>query len=298
MSFLGNGLIVFACLISFVRNIVQEGTIMKSHYLELTRPEHAYLFGFIQADGHLSRDPRYPNKGKLQIELSARDFKLLGKLQEIIPVKTTITSRVRITNFSKGEAAQTYTLLAYDLKFRQELELLGVPRGKKSKDIAPPSLPFSEEDYYRGILDGDGSLGLTSKNYPFVSLVTASDHLKHGYLAFIKKVTGEDLQVVRNKRDGVYNIMVTREAAQTLTKVLYYKGSVSLERKKDKANVVLCWERPKDTPRIEFSRKKWTKEEDAVVLELPPEESSLKLNRTMKSVSIRKWRLTGSQQYA
>lgn len=267
---------------------------MHSHYLELSRPEHAYLFGFIQSDGHLSLDTRHPHKGKLQIELSARDSELLAKIQEIIPVKTTITSRVRVTNFSKGEMVQTFTLLAYDMKFRQELEFLGVPRGKKSKEIAPPLSNFSEGDYYRGIIDGDGSLGLTSKNYPFVSLVTASDPLKEGYLGFIKKVTGEDLQVTRNKRDGVYNIMVTREASQTLTKALYYEGCISLDRKKNKAEDVLRWERPMYTPKISYTRKRWTREEDAVVMKFSPEESSLKLNRTLKSVSTRKWRLEGS----
>ena len=57
---------------------------MPSHYLELTRPEHAYLFGFIQADGHLYKNPKLPNKGKLQVELSGRDLDILLKLQGVV----------------------------------------------------------------------------------------------------------------------------------------------------------------------------------------------------------------------
>ena len=266
---------------------------MQSHYLELTRPEHAYLFGFIQADGHLSYNPRCPNKGKLQIELSSRDEDLLHKLSSVIPVKTTISSRVRITNFSKGELSQTYTLSACDMSFRQELERLGVPRGKKSTLISPPLCDHSIVDYYRGIIDGDGSLGVVSGGRPFISLVTASDPLKAGYTAFIKDVTGQTICVSKNKRDGVYNLMLNTESAQALIGTLYYEGCLALDRKISKAKEALSWVRPEGSRRVDFIKKRWTNEEDSVVLSSNDEDAARRLGRTLKSVSVRRWRLTG-----
>jgi len=52
---------------------------MTSNSLDLTIPEHAYMFGFIQADGHLYQTTR--NRGKLQIELKESDGCILEKSQ-------------------------------------------------------------------------------------------------------------------------------------------------------------------------------------------------------------------------
>ena len=51
--------------------------------LELTRPEHAYLYGFLQCDGHLTENTR--NRGRLSVELSIRDVALLERFQELVP---------------------------------------------------------------------------------------------------------------------------------------------------------------------------------------------------------------------
>ncbi len=68
-------------------------------FLDLTRPEHAYLFGFLQCDGHLSKSAR--NRGRLSVELSVRDVALLERFQELVPYPTSITTRTRGTNFTE-----------------------------------------------------------------------------------------------------------------------------------------------------------------------------------------------------
>lgn len=45
------------------------------NFINLTIPEHSYLLGFLQADGHLQRSTG--QKGKLTIELSRRDKDIL-----------------------------------------------------------------------------------------------------------------------------------------------------------------------------------------------------------------------------
>jgi hypothetical protein len=39
-------------------------------------------------------------------------------------------------------------------------QAIGIPYGKKSETVNPPSNPFSEKDYIRGLIDGDGSIGM------------------------------------------------------------------------------------------------------------------------------------------
>ncbi|TGZ16377.1 hypothetical protein DV517_13500 [Streptomyces sp. S816] len=46
-------------------------------FIDLDVPEYAYMFGFLQADGHLSRGTG--QKGRLTVEVSARDVGLLDR---------------------------------------------------------------------------------------------------------------------------------------------------------------------------------------------------------------------------
>lgn len=41
------------------------------YHIDLTNPDFAYMFGFIQTDGHLSKNSR--NRGCMQIELQVAD---------------------------------------------------------------------------------------------------------------------------------------------------------------------------------------------------------------------------------
>jgi hypothetical protein len=52
----------------------------KRQSLDLTKPVHAYLYGLIQTDGHLSQGTR--NRGKLQIELSYKDVGMRRVMQK------------------------------------------------------------------------------------------------------------------------------------------------------------------------------------------------------------------------
>ena len=62
----------------------------------------------------------------------------------------------------------------YNWDFRKWIKKY-VPVGKKSYIICPPKEEFSEVDYWRGIIDGDGSLGIAKSlgNAPFLSVITA-----------------------------------------------------------------------------------------------------------------------------
>jgi hypothetical protein len=257
-------------------------------HINLKIPEHSYFFGFVQADGSLTASSR--NRGKLQIELAKVDLHLLRSFKKLFStVYSSINRRIRDTNFKNYH--ESYTLAIFNIRFRNELHKLGIPYGKKSEIIPPPKSDFCERDYIRGLIDGDGSVGLAKSkgNIPFLSLVVASEELKEYIVNVIESITGEKKKINRNRRDDVYNIMLNREKAQQFIEYLYYPDCLSLERKFKKAKTALKWRRPKDLKRI--SRNEWHRWEDEYILNHTVKESCNHLKRTEKSVKMRLWRL-------
>ncbi|BAZ48777.1 hypothetical protein NIES4103_13870 [Nostoc sp. NIES-4103] len=157
--------------------------------------------------------------------------------------------------------------------------------------IKPPSCNFSRVDYFRGLIDGDGSIGLTSKNIPYLSLVTSSSYIAVEYLEFINQMTGKAKTSNRNTRDNVYNIVVYKEDAQILARHLYYDSCLALPRKLIKAVEVLNWSRPLEMKQVK-NRKFWTPEEDKFITTHSVECSMKVLSRSRKGIELRLWRLS------
>lgn len=258
---------------------------------DLTKPELAYMFGFLQTDGCLRKGKK--NKGNLLVEIQVKDRLILEKFKELVSVYSSIRERTRNTNFKKNYTSAIWSV--YDLEFRTALNELGLPYGKKSTIISTPTVPFSEIDYWRGIIDGDGSLGITAQNFPFMSLITTSDSLKNSFLQFLFEKTNQLKTTQPNKRDNAYNIVIKNENAQQLINELYYPGCLCLERKRASAELVKSWVRPDNIPKRTFETKRWTADEDALVLSLPYKEAMEKLGRTEQSVKTRLWRLKNNK---
>ncbi|MFA6235137.1 MAG: LAGLIDADG family homing endonuclease [Bacteroidota bacterium] len=260
---------------------------MSTDWLDLTRPEISYLFGFLQADGHLAKGPG--QKGRLRIELQARDGEILQRFAVLFPVHTCLKERTRDTNFKKNYSSISLTV--YDLETRTALNQLGLPYGKKDTLVAPPKVPYSKSDYFRGLLDGDGSVGITANGLPFISWMTTSPVLAEGILDFIFEITGQTKTNNPNKRDHSFNIMVTNEKAQDLARFLYPEGCLALERKRAKTFEMLAWERPKNMIQVTWEKRKWSTAEDEFILSHSLIESVNVLRRTEKSIKVRLSRL-------
>jgi len=256
--------------------------------LNLKIIEHAYIFGLFQSDGHLEK-VKGKNKGRLTIELNELDKEIIFKIQKLFDCNSNIRFRKRKTNF-KNEI-NTCSLTIYDQEVINQFNIMGMPYGKKSEIITIPKVDYCERDYWRGIIDGDGSLGMTSNGFPFFSLVTSSEELKDAFLELIYKITNKVKNIKRNERDNIFNIVIFKEDAQKLTKYIYYNGCLGLERKIKASKEVVKWKRPLSMKKINFQRNRWTNVEDEFILNHSVEESMKKLSRTMKSIKIRIYRL-------
>jgi hypothetical protein len=255
--------------------------------MDLTVPEYAYMFGFLQADGHLQQG--VGQKGRLTVEISARDIHLLREFQRLTPYYSSITERTRSTNFAETHRSATWSLCS--LEARNRLNGLGLPYGRKSRTVGPPEVEFSRRDYLRGVIDADGSVGHTSQGFPFISLTTASTALAAYTCFYARKIMGAERTLKRNARDCIYNILYTKENAQELAADLYYKDCLSLRRKRTAADSLSAWVRPSNM-RVAPDRRRWTAEEDRMLLHLGNDaDAARELGRTEKSCYIRLWRM-------
>lgn len=259
--------------------------------MDLEDPEYAYMFGFLQADGHLHQDTR--QRGRLSVEINARDAHILHEFQRLTPYHSSIRERIRVTNFSEQHRSAIW--MVYALEARTIVNELGMPYGKKSMLIRPPRVDFRRRDYLRGIIDADGSLGWTAQGFPYLSLTSASTDLAAYMCHYAKKVTGAERTPGRNTRDQVYVLTYFKEHAQRLAEHLYYPGSLALDHKKANAASIQTWTRPANM-RIAPPRRGWTPTDDCELLRLgDPAAAALALDRTQQSCSMRLWRLRTGQ---
>ncbi|WP_338697599.1 hypothetical protein V2W30_17305 [Streptomyces sp. Q6] len=260
---------------------------VSSGFMDLGVPEYSYMYGFLQMDGHLSRQSR--DRGRMTVEINIRDIEILRSFQKLTPYNSTISERVRSTNFATSHHSAIWTLCS--LEARTKLNELGLPYGRKSQQIKPPRVPFSRPDYLRGVIDADGSVGYTKQGLPFVSLTTASTAIAAYFCFYAKKITGASRHPGRNERDAIYNILYSKEASQALAAHLYYPGCLALERKQAAADSLHAWVRP---PGMKTSphHRRWREWEDRILLgHSSITAAAEELGRSYQSCQLRQWRL-------
>lgn len=249
----------------------------------MTLEEKSYIFGLLGTDGSLYLTTQ--NRGKVTLEVNIKDKDICEKLFHIIP-NSSLSERTRDTNFKDKYRSVTFS--NHQLSFRQEMIDFGFPVEDKTNNISVPSQKYSERDFWRGVIDGDGSLGFIDNGSPFLSLVTKSENLKNEYCKMLLKKFQIEKNINRNKRDNVYNITIKNEDAVNVIHYLYDNSTLFLDRKYQKALEIYQWIRtvPKAPP-----RKKWSPEQDKYILTHTIEESMSYLNRTKQSIRTRLYRL-------
>ena len=204
--------------------------------------QESYIYGLLLADGNVylsrAKDRKTDNRGRVTLELNEKDKDIIYKLFEIVP-NSKISHRTRDTNFKKNYS--TFIFSNHQQKFREWLFENGFPQEDRTFLAAPPKTSYSEKDFWRGFIDGDGSIGITSNNIPFVSLVTDSDNIKTAYLDYLARIYNINKKSSRNKRDNAYNIMITNENAVKFVKDLYLSSNLYLDRKYKKALELQQW---------------------------------------------------------
>ncbi|MFS0885112.1 hypothetical protein [Aeromicrobium sp. 179-A 4D2 NHS] len=255
--------------------------------VDFADPRWSYILGLLQTDGH--HQSGGGQKGKITLELNSRDRQVLEDISDFLPCNSSVLDRTRDTQFKVDYTSST--LAFSSLEMRKLFAEVGLLVGRKSKSIAPPSVPISTPDYVRGLLDGDGSIGFTAKRSPFIGFVTDSEPMVRFYCDVIESVTGRVRRPGRNTRDSVFNVLLKNQAAFDLARWAWYPGhELAIPRKAAAAQSIFKFDAEVGIAATYF-RKTWSDEEDAIVLSNPVRRAAELLERTIKSVGARRHRL-------
>lgn len=253
--------------------------------LDLMIPENAYMYGLFQADASCT-------KYSITLNASLRDVDIAYKLNQVLSNHhTSLRFRTKHTEFQAGKYKYDREVFVWSLCKKQFVDELGIETGKKHMVVKPPERPYSEPDYWRGIIDGDGSIGFRvagRKNRykePYLGLVLSSEEMKDAFIDLLEKFIGFRRKTTRNARDNVYNIMVNGIHVPPLATWLYYPNCLGINRKIESANQVMSWERPA------YTKKPWSPEDISFAVSHTVDDTVVHLGKSRDAVLTKLQRL-------
>lgn len=219
----------------------------------LTLEEKSYIYGLFLADGNLTLLNVEKCTGSIHLEINKKDEDIVNKLCNLIPYSTK-TERVRNTNFMDNDHSVCFNISRKN--FIKEIVDWGFPLQDKAETATVPNTNYDRNAFWRGFIDGDGSIGLRkSGNYltPFLSITTKSDYLFNAFNDYLYDAIGKRTNLVKNKRDNIYNIVCAGKDCCRILKIIYQDATIYLDRKYNKYLECLEWEKENMYPKRSLS---------------------------------------------
>ncbi len=203
----------------------QEYRINENYFENIDTEEKAYWFGFLMADGYLSK------RNELSLRLAVKDKNHLEKF------KKSMQSKHPIKEYHYENTSHMASFVFKNKKIHSDLIILGFGNKNKLPQVSKEML----HHFVRGMFDGDGSVS-NSKN-PSFSLL--------GEIELIKSIQNILLSYGLNRTklekrhpEGDGNVIALRYCGKgnilKLYKFLYQNATIFLERKKDKFEGIIC----------------------------------------------------------
>ena len=220
---------------------------IKFDFFKIQSPIRDYWVGFIAADGNITGKP--DKKLRLSFGTSKKDKTHPYKLKKLIRGGSVTTFDFsRYDKKYKSKKINIYIKGGLQYKFqidnttvcRPLLKLGIVPR--KTYILKPSKTLIFSYDFWRGFVDGDGSLtDLKKTKGTNISVGTQSKFIYQYYLKFLKKnrIKNPVIQT-RGSKDKFYVITLSGLRARILAKKLYF-GSPKLARLDRKYDLAMSW---------------------------------------------------------
>lgn len=198
-------------------------------------PEACYWLGFLLADGSVV-ETKGNKQTVVSLELMSEDKPHVEKfrdfLQTTFPINT-IKPHDCMGYMNSGSAYLRVrsTQLAYKLS-----QYNIVPR--KSDIAKAPEELLGSADFWRGIIDGDGCVGLKDGKYPYIKLVGTKE-LCEQFCAFTQDIIAHDRVPTHSKKLLWYFSINGGGTAERVLKHLYGGASIYLDRKYEKLSSIL-----------------------------------------------------------
>lgn len=147
----------------------------ESFFEKIDSHEKAYILGLIMTDGNIIKD-----YNGFEIQLTEADGYILEKIGDLIGAsKTHTVQRIDCSHkrTKKGftNAKDMIRLTVHNRKIAEDLRELGVVK-RKTKILRYNGCVPDEflSSFFRGLVDGDGCMGVDKRGYPYVRLASAS----------------------------------------------------------------------------------------------------------------------------
>lgn len=215
-------------------NIIMRGhrklSLNQSSFSSVT-PDSSYWIGFLMADGCVYHDRVAIGLAGTDVSHILKFKKFLGsghKINELEPQK------IGKSNYtSKG----VFRLEVRSKQLVFDLARFGVVSGK-TKRATIKELEDSPH-FWRGMIDGDGSILIRDKKYPQIGLI-GSEIICNQFLDFAKRIYHGKIRSIIGKTGNIYRIRLNGKAAISIIDVLYGNLDVTaLDRKMEKAQEIL-----------------------------------------------------------
>ena len=126
----------------------------KDYFKELT-PDSAYILGLLLTDGNMTKNTGDKTRNEIRLTLHSDDKYMLETISGLIKNDTTV--------FKKTDS-NCYNLVINQKDIYQDLLNWGL-YPNKSSTITPHKDLLNSRDFWRGCVDGDGSLGVYNNSF-------------------------------------------------------------------------------------------------------------------------------------
>jgi hypothetical protein len=192
---------------------------------EVITEESAYRIGFIMADGCISRD-RTSDCRRLRINLKTSDAHHLWRLRNFLQFEGPVAVR---------DNGRYCALEINSARLATSLRQYGVIE-KKSRRASVIHLDTNVH-FWRGMIDGDGTLYLSKNMYPTLSLC-GSEIILGQFVAYVRTIF-PSIKISIRKRASIKQLAVAGQKAIILTRHFYGDCSIALDRKLQLAKTIM-----------------------------------------------------------
>lgn len=205
-------------------------------------PDKAYWLGFLSADAYIQYKQEKNNyRYLLSLALKESDTSHIQKFRDFTGSTHKITTR--LTTSPQGKKFPSASITITNKALVESLISYGITQCK-SQTLKPCTDKIPKEfhrDYWRGFVDGDGTVHEGTNNFPYVGL-GGSQAVVQGFCDFIREELFPDSTSKPSSRyEGrMFDARFTRGRALKVAKLLYEGATVYLDRKKERADRMIA----------------------------------------------------------
>lgn len=204
----------------------------ESFFESIDSEEKAYWLGFIVADGSVYK-PIY----KMTVGLSSRDKGHVEKLRQALRYGCDV--KIRMTSSGNSNRHEIAMLEVSSKKMTADLEALGVTQNKTFTATPWKGPPELMRHFWRGVFDGDGCIHrLKGKANTWQVFVVGTKEICEGFASFAEEVTGTRPTI--SPHGKIFRARFSGfSSPQSVIRSMYEGASVSLDRKRELADILI-----------------------------------------------------------